>query len=165
MGCRSRSVWGLLSVGHLTELYTYARVTFLCACQTSMQTSSCSFFNTETLIGSGKIKFKGLYRKIQMLVLKKDFLLCRGCGHVTPFMKNAPPLGVCVCGVVGSRPQSPTGRQPASVGGGRGKLFAIPECLHHSDREQLVPPRGPRSSFLLVYVSLGFLVQSRQILT
>lgn len=97
MGCRSRSVWGLLSVGHLTELYTYARVTFLCACQTSMQTSSCSFFNTETLIGSGKIKFKGLYRKIQMLVLKKDFLLCRGCGHVTPFMKNAPPLGVCVC--------------------------------------------------------------------
>lgn len=107
MGCRSHSVWGLLSVGHLTELYTYARGTFLCACQTSMQTSSCSFFNTETLIGSGKIKFKGLYRKIQMLVLKKDFLLCRGCGHVTPFMKNAPPLGVCVCGVVGSRPQSP----------------------------------------------------------
>lgn len=42
-----------------------------------------------------------------MLVLKKDFLLCRGCGHVTPFMKNTPPLGVCVCGVVGSRPQSP----------------------------------------------------------
>lgn len=160
MGCRSRSVWGLLSVGHLTELYTYARGTFLCACQTSMQTSSCSFFNTETLIGSGKIKFKGLYRKIQMLVLKKDFLLCRGCGHVTPFMKNAPPLGVCVCGCGGVKTTV-----AGLGGGGRGKLFAIPECLHHSDREQLVPPRGPRSPFLLVYVSLGLLVQSRQILT
>lgn len=82
---------------------------------------------------------------------------------MTAFMKNAQPLGECVWWRQDH--SHGTGWRPASVGSGRGKLLAIPERLHHSDLEQLVPPRGPRSSFLLVYVSPGLLVQSRQILT
>lgn len=58
---------GLLSGGHFTEPYTYARVTFLRACHTLTQTSPCSFFNTETLIGSGKIKLKVYIEKYKCL--------------------------------------------------------------------------------------------------
>lgn len=110
-GCQAQSVSWVCSVWGSSQNCIPMCVDFF-ACMLYYNVNLILFFvvvvcfNTESPDRQQENKVYSLYRKIQMLFLKKGFLFCHGCGHMVPSNVN--------CHVPGSGRQS-QGREAACL--------------------------------------------------